>query len=164
MTKVYYQLYNSPIAPIHLYANDKYLLAIAFDANRSILEKKYNLDVSVDQSSPIIAEAIRQLEEYFLGKRKEFDLPLHIRGTLFQMAAWEALQNIPYGQMLSYSEQAVLLKREKAFRAVGSANGKNPFSIVIPCHRVVGKSGSLTGYAGGKDVKAALLKVERELF
>lgn len=96
-----------------------------------------------------IAEAQVQLEEYFLKKRTEFDLSLHIRGTDFQKRVWEFLRTIPFGKTISYLEQAHSLGDKKAIRAVASANGKNPFWIVIPCHRVIGSNGALTGYAGG---------------
>lgn len=106
-------------------------------------------------------EAARQLEEYFRGKRKTFKLPLKLKGTEFQKLVWDALLTIPYGETRSYSEIACQIGRPKASRAVGMANHRNPVAIVVPCHRVIGKNGSLTGYAGGLDKKERLLDLER---
>lgn len=110
----------------------------------------------------VLQNAAIQLDEYFAGSRKTFDLPLDFRGTPFQIAAWEALSAIPYGETRSYSEQATGIGRPNAVRAIGAANGRNPISIILPCHRVVGSDGSLTGFAGGLEAKAALLDFERE--
>lgn len=114
-----------------------------------------------DDRDPLLAEAARQLGVYFAGERKSFDLPLEPRGTEFQRRVWKQLLSIPYGETVSYSELARQLGRPEAFRAVGAANGQNPISIIIPCHRVVGKSGDLTGYGGGLHVKRSLLELER---
>lgn len=103
-----------------------------------------------------------QLDEYFAGARRDFDLPLHPSGTAFQLTAWQALRSIPYGQTRSYGEQAESIGAPTASRAVGAANGRNPISIVVPCHRVVGANGSLTGYGGGVEAKRWLLDHERE--
>jgi methylated-DNA-[protein]-cysteine S-methyltransferase len=111
-------------------------------------------------SNDVLAEAARQLEEYFAGTRTTFDLPLALEGTPFQIAAWEALQAIPYGETRSYAEQAHRIGRPRAVRAIGAANGRNPISIVLPCHRVVGSDGALTGFAGGLEAKAWLLALE----
>ncbi len=105
---------------------------------------------------------MRQLEEYFAGERKEFDLPLHLSGTDFQVRVLEELQRIPYGQTTSYGAVAQRIGSPKAMRAVGAANGRNPIPIVIPCHRVIGSSGDLTGFGGGLDTKAELLRLEAE--
>jgi len=113
-----------------------------------------------DNIPDCIAETQVQLEEYFLKKRTEFNLKLHIRGTDFQKKVWEFLRKIPYGKTMSYLEQSQSLGDKKAIRAVASANGKNPFWIVIPCHRVIGSDGSLTGYAGGVWRKNWLLQHE----
>lgn len=106
-------------------------------------------------------EAARQLDEYFDAARTSFDLPLDLRGTPFQRAAWQALAEIPYGETRSYADQAARLGRPQAVRAVGAAVGRNPLSLVLPCHRVVGSDGALRGFAGGVEVKAALLAFER---
>lgn len=108
----------------------------------------------------VLDEAAMQLGEYFAGIRTTFDLPLDLRGTPFQVAAWEALAAIPYGETRTYSQQATRIGRPNAVRAIGAANGRNPISIVLPCHRVVGSDGSLTGFAGGLEAKAALLAFE----
>lgn len=102
-----------------------------------------------------------QLHEYFAGRRREFDLPLDLRGTAFQRAAWLALTTIPYGETVTYGEQADRIGRPGASRAVGAANGQNPIPIVVPCHRVIGADGSLTGFGGGLEVKRFLLELER---
>ena len=114
-----------------------------------------------DESHGLLIEARRQLREYFAGKLKVFDLPLAPRGTEFQMAVWEELRRIPYGETRSYRDIAVALDNAKAVRAVGAANGRNPLSIIAPCHRVVGADGSLTGFAGGLEAKMFLLNHER---
>jgi methylated-DNA-[protein]-cysteine S-methyltransferase len=115
-----------------------------------------------DGTSDVLDEATRQLAEYFAGSRRDFDLPLDLHGTPFQLVAWRALGEIPYGETRTYAEQAALLGRPAAVRAVGAANGRNPVSIVLPCHRVLGSGGELRGFAGGLEVKAALLALERE--
>ena len=109
----------------------------------------------------VVAEAKRQLDEYFQGRRRWFDLPLAPFGTPFQSRAWKALQDIPYGATRSYGEQARAMGEPRAVRAVGAANGRNPVAIVIPCHRVIGGDGRLTGYGGGLDVKRYLIELER---
>lgn len=109
------------------------------------------------------ADAIRQLEEYFAGTRREFALPLDAEGTPFQQEAWAALRRIPYGATRSYQEQAAAIGRPGAVRAVGTANGRNPISIIVPCHRVIGANGSLTGYGGGLAAKRWLLQHEGAL-
>jgi methylated-DNA-[protein]-cysteine S-methyltransferase len=110
---------------------------------------------------PILKLARKQLDEYFRGGRREFDVPLAPRGTPFQLKAWAALRRIPYGKTISYQEQALSLGGQRFARAVGSANRVNPISILTPCHRVVGKSGALTGFLYGTDAKAFLLELER---
>jgi len=114
-----------------------------------------------DADHPVLAAAAVQLAEDFAGDRREFDLPLDPVGTEFQLAAWAALRTIPYGTTISYGEQAARMGDRRKARAVGAANGRNPLSIVVPCHRVVGASGSLTGFAGGVATKAWLLDHER---
>lgn len=110
--------------------------------------------------SPLLQKAARQLDEYFNGKRKVFDLPLLPRGTDFQLKVWKALQTIPYGETRSYGQIAAITGNPKASRAVGMANNRNPIAIIIPCHRVIGHDGSLTGYAGGLELKQKLLGLE----
>lgn len=117
-------------------------------------------DEAVAQTSPLLGDAARQLGEYFAGARTSFELPLDLEGTRFQRKAWLALAEIPYGETRSYAEQAAHLGRPHAVRAVGHANGRNPLPIVLPCHRVIGSNGSLTGFGGGLHVKRALLDLE----
>ena len=117
------------------------------------------------KETPLIMESKKQLEEYFSGNRKNFDLPIvFIRGTDFQKKIWDTLLKIPYGETRSYKEIAEMAGKPKACRAVGGANNKNPISIVVPCHRVIGANGSLVGYGGGLNIKKALLDLEKEDF
>ena len=109
-----------------------------------------------------IRECGRQLKEYFLGKRKDFDIPLYMEGTPFQMRVWEVLKKIPYGETRTYGQIAAEAGNPKAARAVGGANNKNPIGIIVPCHRVIGANGSLIGYAAGTDIKNYLLKLEKK--
>lgn len=111
-------------------------------------------------ASPLLLRARREIEAYFAGERREFDLPLAPQGTPFQQRVWRALQTVPYGSTCTYGELAAAIGNPKASRAVGMANHRNPLPILIPCHRVVGSDGSLTGYAGGLDRKRLLLAVE----
>ena len=119
---------------------------------------------AIEKETPLISQAASMLREYFDGKRKLFDgLPISFEGTEFQKKAWNALLEIPYGETRSYKEQAEAIGNAKACRAVGAANGKNPISIIVPCHRVVGSDKSLVGYGGGLDVKKALLDLESKV-
>ncbi|ROR27439.1 methylated-DNA-[protein]-cysteine S-methyltransferase [Mobilisporobacter senegalensis] len=122
-------------------------------------KEKDNLEIS---ETPLLAKAAKQLEEYLSGKRMIFDFPLNPKGTEFQKKVWEVLKTIPYGETWSYKQVAVALGKPTASRAVGMANNRNPIMIVVPCHRVVGSNGDLVGYAGGLDLKAMLLKLEKE--
>jgi methylated-DNA-[protein]-cysteine S-methyltransferase len=112
-------------------------------------------------TSPLLRAAVDQLRQYFAGQRTTFELPLRPAGTAFQRAAWQALCAIPYGETRSYAQQARAVGRPTATRAIGAANGRNPIAIIVPCHRVIGSDGSLTGYAGGEAVKRWLLDHER---
>lgn len=113
--------------------------------------------------SGILKQAVKELEEYLAGKRKTFSIPLNPKGTEFQKSVWKELSRIPYGETICYEELARRIKKPKAVRAVGAANGKNPLWLIVPCHRVIGKNGSLTGYAGGLSVKKKLLLLESAL-
>jgi len=118
---------------------------------------------AVNEETPLISKAAEMLREFFDGRRKDFDgLPIRFEGTDFQKRAWEALKDIPYGETRSYKEQAAAIGNVKACRAVGAANGKNPISIIVPCHRVIGADKSLTGFGGGLDLKQALLDLEKK--
>lgn len=143
---------DSPIGPLTLTANERALTSLDWG-------RPYNVH-SLKPSQPLLKEAAAQLHSYFLGRLTQFNLPLEPQGTEFQKQVWQELLKIPYGTFISYSEQARRLGKPLASRAVGSANGKNPLGIFIPCHRVVGASGQLTGFAGGLKIKQALLTLE----
>jgi len=150
---------DSPVGSLTLVASDAGLRAILWpgdDLGRTGLAG----GTLVPGRSDVLDVAAAQIEEYFARVRTSFDLPLDLEGTRFQVAAWEALAEIPYGETRTYAEQAVRIGRPGAARAIGAANGRNPISIVLPCHRVVGSDGSLTGFAGGIETKAALLAFE----
>ena len=150
---------ESPVGTLRLMASDAGLRAVLWPDDDP---QRVRLDgpIDTDPAHPILRAAVDQLTEYFNGDRTEFDLPLDSSGTEFQSACWRALLEIPYGSTVSYGEQAGMIGRPTAVRAVGAANGRNPLSIVVPCHRVVAADGSLTGFAGGIDTKNWLLKHE----
>ena len=152
---------DSPVGVLGLVASRRGLRAVSWRDEVSFVKLPDNIAENADH--PILRCAARQLAEYFAGKRISFDLPLDLRGTPFQLAAWRSLAEIPYGSTLSYGQQAALIGRPKAVRAVGRANGRNPVPIVLPCHRIVGADGSLTGFAGGLDLKLDLLRREGAL-
>ena len=153
---------NSPVGELRLIAGDNGLRAILWGAEDAERIASIDDDELVEGTTPVLDEAISQLEEYFTGTRREFDLPLDPAGTEFQQSAWMVLRTIPYGTTISYGQQAERLGDPNKARAVGAANGKNPLSIVVPCHRVVGSNGHLTGFAAGIDVKSWLLDHERQ--
>ncbi len=147
----FYKIIKTPVGPMTLVANDKALVGVEFGKSpRGELNEKH----------PILMRAEAQLGKYFAGKLKNFELPLAPHGTAFQERAWSELRKIPYGQVISYGEQAKRARKPQAMRAIGSANGKNPFAIIVPCHRVIAKDGKLGGYAGGLDIKRKLLTLE----
>lgn len=148
-----YQYLNSPIGFIKITANDEAINEVTFVENEE-----------EDKPNALTQEAVNQLMEYFEGKRKVFDLPLSPIGTPFQQAVWKALCSIPYGETRSYGEIAKMIGNPKASRAVGMANNRNPISIIIPCHRVIGASGKLVGYGGGIDKKIYLLNLEKATY
>ena len=155
----------SPIGTLTIFANDRAVVAIEWagePADGAVLAGARVIDVAATDHPPLAA-AVEQLGEYFGGVRTEFDLPLEAAGTPFQHQAWDALVRIPFGQTVSYGEQAAMLGDRNKARAVGAANGRNPIPIVVPCHRVVGSNGHLTGFAGGLDTKAWLLHHELEV-
>ncbi len=153
-----YQQFKAPVGHIRIVADDSSLRAIVFSGNWTKFRDKTG-DIRCE-SNAIIKETWSQLQEYFAGERKVFTLPLHISGTGFQEKAWKALLEIPYAETRSYQEQSCMMGSPKAFRATGSANGANPIPIVIPCHRVIGKSGRISGFAGGPEAKEFLLHLE----
>jgi methylated-DNA-[protein]-cysteine S-methyltransferase len=148
---------ESPVGRLRLVAADGGLAEVAFAAGRRILPPA----TGDGAGNPVLEAARVQLGEYFAGRRTAFDLPLAPRGTAFQQAVWAALLAIPFGETRSYGEIARAVGRPSAPRAVGAANGSNPLAIVVPCHRVVGSDGSLTGYGGGMERKRWLLSHER---
>lgn len=140
---------DSPVGVLGLAASNGFIVKIVFGGAEETCAQ-----------DPVLDAAELQLREYFTGARRRFELPLRPEGTPFQQKVWRALMEIPYGETRAYSEIAAAVGAPRAARAVGMANHVNPIPVVIPCHRVVGKSGSLTGYAGGLDMKAALLELE----
>jgi methylated-DNA-[protein]-cysteine S-methyltransferase len=150
----------SPIGPLTIVAQDGAIVALYMDAQRHAPGPE-SFGPPADVSEEPYAAAAAQLSAYFAGQLTEFDLPLAPAGTDFQRRVWDGLRQIPYGQTLSYGELARRLGRPAASRAVGLANGKNPIAIVVPCHRVIGSDGSMTGYGGGLDRKRFLLALER---
>ena len=154
--------YQAPFGVITVVGSDLGIRYVMFsdDAHPKSLEQLHISDTEIHDS---VNEAIKQLEEYFAGSRRNFELPLDLCGTEFQVAAWNALSKIPYGHTASYGQQAALIGRPKAVRAIGGANGRNPVAIVLPCHRIVGADGSLTGFGGGIAVKKWLLDHEHTM-
>ena len=146
--------YDSPIGMLCIIANEKGITGIqfAFDC-----KEQFN---TVKAKTPLLKETVRQLTEYFLGKRTKFTLPLDLYGTDFQLNTWNALRDIPYGETRTYKQIAEAVDCPKGCRAVGLANNRNPIPIIIPCHRVIGANGDLTGYAGGLEIKKKLLAIE----
>ncbi|MFL5814102.1 MAG: methylated-DNA--[protein]-cysteine S-methyltransferase [Bdellovibrionia bacterium] len=149
---------NSVIGPLFVVASERGLLGIYWK------QQPAHLVHSLKSRSPevqILARAQSQLDEYLRADRKRFDLPLDVQGTEFQKKVWAALTEIPYGKTVSYQELANQIENKNAVRAVGTANGRNPLCIVIPCHRVIASNGTLGGYSGGLEIKAKLLKLEQ---
>jgi methylated-DNA-[protein]-cysteine S-methyltransferase len=153
-----YKIIPSPVGNLKLIADRDGLAAILWE-NDNPSRVRIKADTE-DNENPILVETEKQLNEYFEGKRETFSVPLHPIGTEFQNKVWEALTTIPFGETRSYSQIAEQVSSPRGVRAVGAANGKNPISIIVPCHRVIGASGELTGFAGGLDVKAQLLRLE----
>ena len=159
---IFYQKMETAMGDIHIAADNTNLFAVTYASSNWQRIKKGLTEIQSEENA-ITKETAKQLREYFANKRTEFDLPITFTGTEFQKQTWQALLTIPYGETCSYSEQAALIGRPKAVRAVGGTNGLNPIAIIVPCHRVIGKSGKLTGYAGGINVKRFLLRLEGSL-
>jgi len=155
---MYYCYFDTPIGELLLAGEADSLSLIGFP--KGAMRRDPETDWIYNEAPFEIVR--RQLGEYFAGERKDFDLALSLSGTEFQVAVLEALQRIPYGETTSYGAVAKRIGRPKAVRAVGAANGRNPIPIIVPCHRVIGSSGDLTGFGGGLDTKAALLRLEAE--
>ena len=156
--QLFFMQIDSPVGVLKLVANDISLIAVLWEnetPNRVRLA-----ELIENKQHPILLETQKQLSEYFEGQRKIFDLPLNFEGTEFQQKVWQALLTIPFGETRSYKDIAEQIGNVKAVRAVGAANGKNPISIIAPCHRVVGANGKLVGFAGGLENKDVLLKLE----
>ena len=160
MDTVFYRHIDSPLGSLTLAASDAGLHAIELPESRHPVRRD---PAWREGDHPLLQQAQRQLGEYFSGQRRAFDLPLAPRGTPFQRAVWLALASIPYGATASYAQLAARVERPTATRAVGAANGRNPLPIVLPCHRVIGADGSLTGYGGGLPAKRFLLELEGAL-
>ncbi len=152
-----YTSIDSPVGPLLLAASDGGLHVIGFNESRHPARRSQDWS---QRAHRLLERAREQLDEYFTGRRFEFDLPLAPRGTVFQRTVWQALSTIPYGRTVSYRELAERIGRPTATRAVGAANGRNPLPIVLPCHRVIGADGSLTGFGGGLKTKEFLLSLE----
>jgi methylated-DNA-[protein]-cysteine S-methyltransferase len=148
-------IHQSPVGPLTLHSNGAALTGVEFH------EPRYPLAASPRGDDAVLAQARRELDAYFAGKLRAFTVPLAPRGTPFQLKVWMALRAIPYGATRTYGQQANAIGQPKAVRAVGLANGKNPISIIVPCHRVIGANGALTGFGGGLDRKQALLDLEQ---
>ncbi len=149
-----FQYLDTPIGTLRLLAENAQLVNIEFAG-------QYGANGAVENNDTVLAACAAQLTDYFAGKRRHFDLPLAPQGSPFQLSVWAALANIPFGQVRSYRDIAQSIGNPAAVRAVGAANGRNPLPIVVPCHRVIGSNGALTGFAGGLEVKRFLLDLER---
>jgi methylated-DNA-[protein]-cysteine S-methyltransferase len=154
----HYKIMDSEVGKLKLVASDKGLAAILWEDDKP---NRVRLGtISENKKHPVLQETEKQLTEYFAGKRNRFSVKLDPKGTVFQNKVWKALLTIPFGETRSYGQIASQIGNAKAVRAVGAANGKNPISIIVPCHRVIGASGHLTGFAGGLGTKEHLLTLE----
>ncbi len=151
---IFRALFASPVGVLEIVEQGGALRELHFRSSREAPPSEPPL-------SPLLQRCLRELEEYFQGTRRSFTVPLHLQGTPFQVQVWQALQEIPYGETRSYQEIAVAIGNPRALRAVGGANNKNPLALLVPCHRVIGKDGSLTGFGGGLDIKEWLLEHEK---
>jgi methylated-DNA-[protein]-cysteine S-methyltransferase len=157
-TKYVYKWVNSPVGRLKLVATDDALSGVLWASERA---GRVRLSTEAeDKAHPVLVKAERQIDEYFSGRRQTFALQLDFAGTDFQRTVWNALLTIPFGETRTYEQIAKQIGRPTAMRAVGAANGRNPIAIVVPCHRVIGATGGLTGFAGGLDAKAFLLELE----
>jgi len=161
METLFYSRHHSPAGPLLLIVSEKGLAGLEFDRGKFPPKKNKGVDwqESISKTQPYL----RELREYFDGRRRDFSFSLDLRGTPFQLKCWRALLSIPYGQTRTYADIARAVGEPKAFRAVGMANNRNPVAIVVPCHRVIASDGTLCGYGGGLDVKRKLLELEGAL-
>lgn len=158
---MYYTKYKSPVGELLLISDGEFLTGLYMENSAHPVEMQSEWVES--ENIPVFQKTVEQLTEYFNGVLTSFDLLLKTQGTVFQEKVWTALRKIPYGETISYQELATRIGNPKAFRAVGLANGRNPISIIVPCHRVIGANGDLVGYGGGLDRKAQLLELEKSV-
>ena len=161
METLHYSQVHSPVGRLNLAVSAQGLVTLEFD--RGAFPPKKNKHLSWEHSPAKTKPFVRELTEYFAGKRREFTFPLELRGTPFQLKCWRALLAIPFGETRTYADIARAVGQPQAFRAVGMANNRNPIAIVVPCHRVIASDGTLCGYGGGLDVKRRLLELEGAL-
>lgn len=157
MKRIFHRVHESPVGPLLLAVSDDGVHAVEFHASRHPVKRDARW---VEADHPLLDTLAAQLDEYFAGERRDFDLPLAPEGTDFQRTVWHALARIPYGDTTSYAQLASTIGHPSAVRAVGAANGRNPIPIVLPCHRVIGADGALTGFGGGLPTKRFLLELE----
>jgi len=157
MESIYYARTPSPAGPLLLALSGRGLLKLEFDRG----QPTEGINQAWQESTSALSPWLRQLDEYFAGHRRDFSLPLDLRGTDFQLQCWRVLLDIPYGETCSYRDIAHAIGHPRAFRAVGMSNNRNPIAIVVPCHRVIASDGSLCGYGGGLDIKRKLLDLEQ---
>ncbi len=150
-------IFKSPIGLLKIEEEDSKIIGVSLQQK----EMDFVQSQKFIQHSDLLYEAYRQLDEYFSEKRKQFQLPISGKGTIFQQAVWKALQNIPYGETRSYEDIAIAVKNPKAARAIGQANNRNPILIIVPCHRVIHKNGDITGFGCGTKIKKYLLDLEK---
>jgi O-6-methylguanine DNA methyltransferase len=158
METLFFARASSQVGPLFLATSEKGLVRLEFEERVQKLDAK---SIQLRESTSLIAPYLDELDEYFAGQRREFSIPLDLRGTPFQLACWRALLAIPYGETRTYADIARVIGHPQAFRAVGMANNRNPIAIVVPCHRVIATGGSLCGYGGGLDIKRQLLDLEQ---
>ena len=157
METLFFYRTPSPVSPLFLAASEKGLVRLEFEARTMKMDPRLELR----ESQPALAPYLKELNEYFRGERRDFSIPLDLRGTPFQLACWHALLDIPYGVTCSYGDIARAIGHPKSYRAVGMSNNRNPVAIIVPCHRVIASGGSLCGYGGGLDLKRKLLDLEQ---
>lgn len=153
---------KAPFGTLTVVASSRGVRYCMFD-NESHPKQLADLNITDDAVHPCLAPVVQQLSEYFAGKRQVFDLPLDLHGTDFQVAAWKSLAQVPFASTWSYAQQATSIGRPTATRAIGAANGRNPVAVILPCHRIIGSNGALTGFGGGLPVKQWLLQHERDV-
>ena len=166
---IYYDQMTTPIGVLTLFASDIGICLVEFGSyslRESFVQqwsRNWAIDAEFVQDQERLTEAKIQLEQYFTGERKQFDLPTDMRGTPFQLQVWALLADIPYGETISYTQMAEAIQRPKAVKAVEGANNKNPVPLIVPSHRIIGSEGSLVGYSGGLEIKRQLLSIEGSL-